>query len=142
MSESAAVPPKADPEAMALRPVVRLNRRMLAVIAGGLAAVVFGATLWSLQPHRRERNPATELYNVDRVARAESLDQLPKDYAGLPALPAVLPLLMAEAEIFAERIAWSGLDNVLDELAAVAGCTPAELRADIDRIEEAYRGEL
>lgn len=93
MSEAAVVPPKADPEAMALRasprPVVRLNRRMLAVIAGGLAAVVLGATLWSLQPHRRERNPAAELYNVDRVARAESLDQLPKDYAGLPARPGV-----------------------------------------------------
>ena len=93
MSDAATVPPKADPEAMALRasprPVVRLNRRMLAVIVGALAALVLGATLWSLQPHRRERNPATELYNVDRVARAESLDQLPKDYAGLPALPAV-----------------------------------------------------
>lgn len=93
MSEAAAVPPKADPEAMALRApprsVVRLNRRMLAVIAGGLAAVVLGATLWSLQPHKRERNPAAELYNVDRVAKAESLDQLPKDYAGLPARPAV-----------------------------------------------------
>lgn len=93
MSGAAAVSPKADPEAMALRasprPVVRLNRRMLAVLAGALAAVVLGATLWSLQPHRRERNPAAELYNVDRVARAESLDQLPKDYAGLPARPGV-----------------------------------------------------
>ncbi|MGJ7546307.1 TrbI/VirB10 family protein [Variovorax sp. LT1R16] len=93
MSEAAAVPPKADPETMALRasprPVVRLNRRMLAVIAGGLAAMVLGATLWSLQPHKRERNAAAELYNVDRVAKAESLDQLPKDYAGLPARPAV-----------------------------------------------------
>ncbi len=94
MSE-AAVQPKADPEAMALRasprPVVRLNRRMLAVIAGTLAAVVLGATLWSLQPHRRERNPAAELYNVDRIAKAESLDRLPKDYAGVvrPAPPAV-----------------------------------------------------
>lgn len=93
MSEPAAVPPKADPETMALRasqrPVVRLNRRMLVVIVGGLAAVVLGATMWSLQSHRRERNPAAELYNVDRVAKAESLDQLPKDYAGLPARPAV-----------------------------------------------------
>jgi type IV secretion system protein VirB10 len=95
MSESATAPTKADPEAMALRasprPVVRLNRRMLAVIAGGLAAVVLGATLWSLQPHKRERNTATELYNVDRVAKAESLDQLPKDYGGLSAKPAQRP---------------------------------------------------
>lgn len=95
MSEATAIPSKADPEAMALRasprPVVRLNRRMLAVIAGGLAAVVLGATLWSLQPHKRERNTATELYNVDRVAKAESLDQLPKDYGGLSAKPAQRP---------------------------------------------------
>lgn len=94
MSESATVAPKADPEAMALRAqprtVVRLNRRMLALIAGALAAVVLGATLWSLQPHKRGRNAATELYNVDRVAKAESLDRLPKDYAGV-ARPAPLP---------------------------------------------------
>jgi len=98
MSE-AAVQPKADPEAMALRasprPVVRLNRRMLAVIAGTLAAVVLGATLWSLQLHRRERNPAAELYNVDRIAKAESLDRLPRDYAGMarPAPPPAVPQL-------------------------------------------------
>ena len=95
MSESATIPSKAGPEAMALRapprPVVRLNRRMLAVIAGALAAVVLGATLWSLQPAKRDRNPATELYNVDRVAKAESLDQLPKDYAGVAAWPAFPP---------------------------------------------------
>lgn len=96
----AAAPPKVAAETLALRaaprPVVRLNRRMLAVIAGGLAAIVLGATIWSLQPPRRDRHPAAELYNVDRVSKAESLDQLPKDYAGLPArpaLPASVPVL-------------------------------------------------
>ena len=78
---------KADPDTLALRasprPVTRLNRRMLAVLAGALGIVILGATLWSLQPHKRERNPATELYNVDRVSRADSLDQLPKDYTCL-----------------------------------------------------------
>ncbi len=97
MSESPVPLPKVGPETLALRasprPVVRLNRRMLAVLGGGLAAVVLGATLWSLQPTRRDRNPAAELYNVDRVAKAESLDQLPKDYAGLPARPASVPML-------------------------------------------------
>ncbi len=80
--------PKVDPDTMTLRvpprPVVRLNRRMLAFGAGTLAAAVLGGTLWSLQSHKRERNPATELYNVDRVSRAESLDQLPKDYSKIP----------------------------------------------------------
>lgn len=74
------------------RPVVRLNRRMLAFGAGTLAVAVFGGALWSLQAYKRERNPvAGELYNVDRVSRAESLDQLPKDYSKIPvpAKPAV-----------------------------------------------------
>lgn len=82
------VPPKVNPDTMTLRapprPVVRLNRRMLAFGAGTLAAAVLGGTLWSLQSHKRERNPATELYNVDRVSWAESLDQLPKDYSKIP----------------------------------------------------------
>lgn len=90
---------KADPDTLALRasprPVTRLNRRMLAVLAGALGIVILGATLWSLQPRKRERNPATELYNVDRVSRADSLDQLPKDYTKVVpmAKPVVVPML-------------------------------------------------
>ena len=79
---------KADPDTLSLRasprPVTRLNRRMLAVLAGTLGAIILGATLWSLQPHQRERNPATELYNVDRVAHTDNLDQLPTDYSKVP----------------------------------------------------------
>lgn len=93
--QSSQVPPKVAPETVALRAqprsVVRLNRRMLAVGAGTLAAAVLGGTMWSLQSHRRERNPAAELYNVDRVARADGLDQLPKDYAGMPPTPKPAP---------------------------------------------------
>ncbi|XVJ70157.1 MAG: TrbI/VirB10 family protein [Rhizobacter sp.] len=88
-----AAAPKVEPEAVALRtsprPVTRLSRRMLALGAGTLAAAVLGGTMWSLQSSKRERNPAAELYNVDRISRAENLDQLPKDYAGLP--PALKP---------------------------------------------------
>ena len=88
---------KADPDTLALRasprPVTRLNRRMLTVLAGTLGAIILGATLWSLQPHKRERNPATELYNVDRVSRAESLDQLPKDYSKVPVAAKPVPVL-------------------------------------------------
>lgn len=90
--------PKVEPESVALRasprPVTRLNRRMLALGAGVLAAAVLGGTLWSLQSSKRQRNPAAELYNVDRVSRAENLDQLPKDYAGIPpALKKTPPVL-------------------------------------------------
>ncbi len=90
-------PNKADPDTMALRasprPVTRLNRRMLAVLAGTLGAVVLGGTLWSLQSHKREHNADTELYNVDRVSHAENLDQLPKDYSKVPVAAKPVPVL-------------------------------------------------
>jgi type IV secretory pathway VirB10-like protein len=91
--------PKADPEAMALRasprPVTRLNRRTLVVLVGTLSAAVLGATLWSLSPSRRDRGAGAELFNVDRIARTEDLERLPKDYAGLakPAPPVLGPPL-------------------------------------------------
>ncbi len=85
----AELPPKVAPESLELRaqprPVTRLNPRMLAVLAGGLATAVLGAMLWSLQPpQRRQGAEQTELYNVDRVARSEGLEQLPADYSQLP----------------------------------------------------------
>lgn len=83
--------PQADkvaPEAVALRaqprPVTRLNRRSLAILAGVLAVAVLGALMWSLQPHRRSTGEQTELYNVDRVSKSEGLDGLPADYSKLP----------------------------------------------------------
>lgn len=86
-----AVPPagKVPPETVTLRaqprPVTRLNRRTLAVLAGGLSAAVLGATIWSLQPSKpRGGNDPAELYNVDRVSRSEGLDRLPSDYSKLP----------------------------------------------------------
>ncbi|MGQ0699971.1 MAG: TrbI/VirB10 family protein [Panacagrimonas sp.] len=89
---NAAAAPKANPETLTLRasprPVTRLNRRMLAVIAGALATAVLGATLWSLQAPKRSRaTSASELYNVDRVTRSESLTRLPADYSQLPVPP-------------------------------------------------------
>jgi P-type conjugative transfer protein TrbG len=69
---------KVAPEAVALRaqprPVTRLNRRTLAILAGGLSVAVLGALMWSLQPQRRGANEQTELYNVDRVSKSEGLD--------------------------------------------------------------------
>jgi len=88
---------KVAPEAVALRaqprPVTRLNRRTLAILAGGLSVAVLGATIWSLQPQRRAANEQAELYNVDRVSKSEGLDALPADYSKLPALPPDLPEL-------------------------------------------------
>jgi type IV secretion system protein TrbI len=112
-------PNKADPDTLALRasprPVTRLNRRMLAVLAGTLGAVVLGGTLWSLQSHKRERNATVELYNVDRVSHAENLDQLPKDYSKVPmaakpvpALGEPLPGDLGPAIVHAQRNAGAG----------------------------------
>ena len=89
---------KIAPEAVALRaqprPVTRLNRRTLAILAGGLSVAVLGATIWSLQPQRRGANEQIELYNVDRVSKSEGLDALPTDYSKLPpALPPDVPEL-------------------------------------------------
>lgn len=79
---------KVAPEAVALRaqprPVTRLNRRTLAILAGGLSVAVLGALMWSLQPQRHGANEQTELYNVDRVSKSEGLDALPTDYSKLP----------------------------------------------------------
>ncbi|AMV05983.1 TrbI/VirB10 family protein [Xanthomonas citri] len=89
---------KVAPEAVALRaqprPVTRLNRRVLAILAGGLSVAVLGALMWSLQPQRRGANEQAELYNVDRVSRSEGLERLPTDYSQLPpALPPEVPEL-------------------------------------------------
>ena len=88
---------KVAPEAVALRaqprPVTRLNRRTLAMLMGGLSVAVLGATIWSLQPHRRGANDQTELYNVDRVSKSEGLDGLPSDYSKLPKVPELGPPL-------------------------------------------------
>ncbi|MFA7557816.1 MAG: TrbI/VirB10 family protein [Hydrogenophaga sp.] len=88
---------KVSPESMALRaqprPVTRLNRRSLALLAGLLALGVLGATVWSLQPKsRRESSEPAELFNVDRVSRSEGLGQLPADYSKLQQ-PAPVPEL-------------------------------------------------
>ena len=84
---------KVAPEGVALRasprPVTRLNRRTLAVSATLLAVAVAGASMWALQSKgRRGTGDQTNLYNVDRIAKADNLDQLPADYSKLPAKPA------------------------------------------------------
>ncbi|ALK31125.1 MULTISPECIES: TrbI/VirB10 family protein [Burkholderia] len=84
--------PKVAPEGVALRAaphaVTRLNRRTLAVSAALLAVAVAGASMWALQSKRRSGlGDQTNLYNVDRIAKADDLDQLPADYSKVPAKP-------------------------------------------------------
>ncbi|WP_133489926.1 TrbI/VirB10 family protein [Alcanivorax sp. 24] len=89
---------KVSPHSVTLRaqprPVTRLNRRTLAILTGGLAVAMLGATLWSLQPPQRRGSEQTELYNVERVSRSEELEQLPSDYSKLPPdVPPEVPAL-------------------------------------------------
>lgn len=96
-SGAAQRPAKVAPETVALRAqpraVTRLNRRALAVLSGGLSAAVLGALMWSLQPQRRAASEQPELYNVDRIAKSEGLDALPKDYSQLPPAAPKVPEL-------------------------------------------------
>jgi type IV secretion system protein VirB10 len=141
VSEADAPPAKVAPETLALRarprPVVRLNRRMLAVGAGALSAAVLGGTLWSLQSQQRSRTPATELFNVDRVTRSEDLDRLPKDYAGLP------PPLKATPPVLGEPLpgdlghAIVKSQQPLEQRMAPQGTDPVQLAA-----EEAARSSV
>lgn len=110
--------PKLAPEQVALRaqprPVTRLNRRMPAVIAGGVGIAVLGALSCSLRvPERNDLNGADELYNVERVAHSEGLTRLPADFSQLPPevprlgkpLPGDLgePILKAERQAMGYR---------------------------------------
>ena len=80
-------PTKTEPETLQLRArpraVTRLSRRMLIAIVTALVATVFALTWWSLQRSVRLPSVPTELHNVDRVNRAEGLDQLPQDYSNV-----------------------------------------------------------
>jgi type IV secretion system protein TrbI len=94
--------PKVDPESLALRasprPVTRLNRRTLMVAASVLALAIAGASMWALHSQAHRGTDQAELYNVDRVAKAEDLDRLPADYSKLapksaPASATSVPVL-------------------------------------------------
>lgn len=132
---------KADPETMTLRaqprPVVRLNRRVLAVGAGTLAAAVLGGTLWSLQSQQRPRASANELFNVDRVAKSESLDRLPKDYAGVPPATKAAPPVLGEPLPGDLGPAIVKSQQAMEQRMAPHGTDPAQLAA-----EEAARSSV
>jgi len=117
--DPAGLPPKVDPESLALRaqprPVTRLNRKVLMAGAGTVSLVLLGVTAWSLQPVQRKASAqGPELHNVERVSRAETIDALPQDYnqmpqqlnglpPGVPALGDPLPGDLAKPMLDAQR---------------------------------------
>lgn len=95
MNTRIASPDKIEAEHLALRasprPVTRLNRRTLALVAGVLASALFGATLWSLQAQHKPAPSGAELHITDKVPHADNLDKIPRDYTEIPQLGAPLP---------------------------------------------------
>jgi type IV secretion system protein TrbI len=102
---------KEDPSRLELRAkpraVVRLNRRMIAVLAVALLLVVVLALMWGLRkPAPTQPVASSEKRNVERVARAEGFESLPHDYAAIPKPPQLgapigelgRPVLRAERE--------------------------------------------
>ena len=82
--------PKVDPEDLALRakprPVTRINRRVLILLSGTGLLLIFGATIFALDPPQLFDRDDTgrELIRTEDAPRSEGLDALPRDYGDLP----------------------------------------------------------
>lgn len=72
--------------------VTRLSRKVL-IALGATASLGFGGALVVALQGRGENDRPSELYNTDRVAQADGLGQLPRDYSGLPRPSAPVPEL-------------------------------------------------
>lgn len=88
---------RADEEPLALRtrprPVTRFNRKIIVGVAAVICVVILAATLIALEPFRfRAPGQGEELINIERKARAEGLDTLPRTYADVKPPELGLPL--------------------------------------------------
>lgn len=63
--------------------VTRLSRKVLIALGATASLGIGGALVVALQGRDGEDRPS-ELYNTDRVAQADGLGRLPRDYSGLP----------------------------------------------------------
>lgn len=66
-----------------LPPVMRLSRKVL-IGLGAAASIGIGGVLMVALQGREEETEQSDLYNTDRVAQADGLGALPRDYSGLP----------------------------------------------------------
>ena len=139
--------PKEDAQALELRAapaaVTRLNRRTLMALLGGAALLVMMATIWSLQPRERKGADPTELYNVDRISRAEGLAMLPSDYSQLPQpkLPELPPVFARQSipkKIVIGDDVWIGAGAVIMPGVTIARGTVIGANAVVTRDTEEY----
>ena len=88
--------PKVDPEELALRakprPVTRINRRVLILLSGTGLLLIFGATIFALDPPRLfdRSDTGRELYRTDNNPTPDGLEGLPRSYSDLPKPPVEL----------------------------------------------------
>ena len=81
---------KVDAEALALRakprPVTRINRRVLILLSGTGLLLIFGATIFALDPPRLFDRSETgrELIRPENTPTPEGLEGLPRNYGDLP----------------------------------------------------------
>ncbi len=81
---------KVDAEALALRakprPVTRINRRVLILLSGTGLLLIFGATIFALDPPRLFDRDETgrELIRTENPPTPEGLEGLPRNYGDLP----------------------------------------------------------
>ncbi len=64
--------------------VTRLSRKVLVGLGGVSAVAVFAALFWALDASRRTGQQTSELYTTDNRTTADGLQNLPRDYTGLP----------------------------------------------------------
>ncbi|WEX08535.1 TrbI/VirB10 family protein [Chelativorans sp. AA-79] len=75
--------------------VTRLSRKVLIGLGGVSAVTIVGSLFWALDTSQRGSQPATELYSTENRSTADGLQNLPRDYTGLPRsdVPALGPAL-------------------------------------------------
>lgn len=72
--------------------VTRLSRKVLIALGATASLGIGGALMVALQDRGDDERPS-ELYNTDRVAQADGLGRLPRDYSGLPRPSGPVPQL-------------------------------------------------
>ena len=90
------------------RPVTRINRRVLYLLSGTGLILIFGATIFALNPPSifDKNSGGNELYNIDNKPSPDGLEGLPRKYSDLskpPELGSPLPGDLGSAILKVER---------------------------------------
>lgn len=64
--------------------VTRLSRRVLIGLGGVSAVAVLGTLIWALDSNWRDGQSPAELFTTENRTTADGLQNLPRDYIGIP----------------------------------------------------------